>query len=124
MVVDSSVWIEVLRDGKLRTKCEAEIAAHKPIRVPTLVIYEVYRKIKQLASEEEALEVVAFLRKYEILDLSGDVALAAADLSVNQKMPMADSIVLAHARILNDVLLTLDNDFAGHASAIVIRTEK
>lgn len=121
MVVDSSVWIEILSNGKLRERCEKEMDSQGPVRVPALVVYEVYRKMKQLASEEEALEVVALLRSYEILDFTGDIALAAADLSLERKLPMADSIVLAHASALGDILLTLDNDFASIPSAKVIR---
>lgn len=121
MVVDSSVWIEIFSDGPLCRRCESELAKHEHIRVPALVIFEVYRKLRQHASEEEALEVAAFLRKHDVLDLDSDIALAAADLSLQHKLPMADSIVLAHATTLSEQLLTLDNDFSGIPGAKVIR---
>ena len=121
MVVDSSIWIEIFSDGPHCRRCESELAKHELIRVPALVIFEVYRKLRQHVSEEEALEVTAFLRKHEVLDLNCEVALAAADLSLQYKLPMADSIVLAHATALSDQLLTLDNDFSGIPEAKVIR---
>lgn len=121
MVVDSSVWIEILSAGELQKACEAEIGSQRILRIPTLVIYEVYRKMKQLVSEEEALEVVAFLRGNEVLEMDGDVALAAADISLQRKLPMADSLVLAHAILCGDTLLTLDNDFADQPEAKILR---
>ncbi len=121
MVVDSSVWLEIFSDGPHCRRCEFELARQKSIRVPSLVIYEVYRKLRQHGTEEEALEVVAFLRKHEVLDLTSGIALAAADISLHYKLPMADSIVLAHATTLEDTLLTLDNDFSGLPQAKVIR---
>ncbi len=121
MVVDSSVWIEILSGGELGAACEAQLRSAHPIRVPTLVVYEVYRKMKLLAGEEDALEVIAFLRSHEILDLGEDVAIAAADLSIQRKLPMADSIVLAHAHLLGDQLFTLDNDFHGQPEVFVLR---
>ncbi len=120
MVVDSSVWIEILRDGPLAKKCNAAIH-RQSIRVPTLVLHEVYKKLRQKISEDVALEAVAALSRYEILDLTRAVAIRAGDLAVQFKLGTADSIVLAHAEILGEPLITLDNDFVPIAIAEVIR---
>jgi predicted nucleic acid-binding protein len=91
------------------------------LRVPTLVLMEVYRKIKSNASEDLALEAMAYLSRHEVLDMNREVALAAADLCLEHRLPMADGIVLAHAEILEDRLLTLDNDFSGIPRALILR---
>jgi predicted nucleic acid-binding protein len=120
MIVDSSVWIEIFREGPLSKKCEKAIKGQK-VRVPSLVIFEVYKKIKTRISEEIALEVVGALSQYEVLDLTRETSLLAADLSVEHSLGMADSIVLAHARGASETLLTLDNDFSKIPSVSVIR---
>lgn len=120
MVVDSSVWIEVLQNGPLKSKC-LKAMQRATIRVPTLVLHEVYKKVKAKATEEAALEAVAGLSQYEVLDLSREVALLAADLCLQHSMAMADGMVLAHAECLGEELLTLDNDFAKIPRARILR---
>ena len=70
------------------------------------------RSTKEL-SEDLALSAVALLTKHQTQDLSQEIALLAADLSLEYKLPMADSFVLAHAHAAGPDcrLLTLDNDF-------------
>jgi predicted nucleic acid-binding protein len=120
-VVDSSVWIEILNKGELAKDCMRELKSASQIYVPTLVIYEVYKKIVSVLSEDQSLSAVTVLSQNEVVDMSREVALTAADLSLQLKLPMADSIVLAHARLLNATLLTLDNDFAGITGTKVLR---
>src|SRR2546422_184343 len=118
MVVDSSVWIEILCKGELEAKCHRAMQK-QVIRVPTIVLFEIYKKLKSKASEDIALDAVATLSKYEVLDMTRKVSLQAADISLQHNMHMADSIVLAHADCLADTLLTLDNDFSGISRARV-----
>lgn len=120
MIVDSSVWIEILQSGPLHNECHKAMA-RQSIRIPALVLHEVYKKVKSRNSEESALEAVASLSQFEILDLNREVALLAADLCLEYEISMADGIVLAHAQLLQDTLITLDNDFAQLPGARVIR---
>ncbi len=120
-VVDSSVWIEILSQGPRVRTCLQEVRSAAHVCVPALVIFEVYKKIAVMHSEHQALSATATLSQYEILDLTREVSLTAADLSISEKLPMADSIVLAHARLRGATLLTLDNNFAGLTGALVIR---
>jgi predicted nucleic acid-binding protein len=119
--LDSSVWIEILSGGALAKQCTKEMNAAAQVFVPALVIFEVYRKIAQSVSEDRALSAIALLSQNEVVDLSRDIALTAADLSIEHKLAMADSVVLAHTRQANAVLLTLDNDFSGIAGTRVLR---
>jgi predicted nucleic acid-binding protein len=121
-VVDSSVWIEVFGQKPLAKLCLRELKSATSLAVPTVVMFEVYKKIAVAQSEHQALTAVATLSQYKVLDLTRDVALAAADIAMQEKLAMADSVVLAHARGSGAVLLTLDNDFAGMLGAKVLRS--
>ena len=121
LVVDSSCWIEVLTGGKNAAKCEKEIKRTKNIIVPTLVLFEVYKKIASKVGQGQSLSVVGYLSQNKVLDLDRSTALLAADISLDLGLAMADSIILAHARNLDAHLITLDNDFANLEEATVIR---
>lgn len=121
IVVDSSVWIEIFGQGALAKTCLKEVRGATRVGVPTVVLFEVYKKIASLQSEPQALSAISVLNQYEILDHTQEVALFAADIALQEKLAMADSLVLAHARSFSGTLLTLDNDFAGLNGARVIR---
>jgi toxin FitB len=121
-VLDSSVWIEILNRGSLAQTCIKELQAATRVYVPTLVIFEVYKKILASVSEDRALSAIAMLSQHEVVDLTRDISLTAADLSVQHGLGMADSLVLAHARQVEALLLTLDNDFSDIPGAQVLRT--
>ena len=121
VLLDSSVWVEILGGGPLAARCEAELAAAAHVLVPTVVLFEVYRKVCRATSEEEALSVITLLSQHSVSDLNREIALEAADLSIAHKLSMADSVVLAHARHANAVLVTLDNDFSYLSDVRVLR---
>jgi len=121
VVLDSSVWIEIFNNGALSKTCMKELKNASRVYVPTLVLFEVYKKIAMSRSEDQALSAVAVLSQHEVVDMCREIALTAADISIQSELPMADSIVLAHARQTDAVLLTLDNDFHGIPGARVIR---
>lgn len=120
-LLDSSVWIELLGSGPLAKSCQAELDSAKRILVPTVVLFEVYRKIASTVSEDQALSAIAWMRQKEVVDLDSEIALTAADLSLEHRLPMADSFVLAHAREAHAVLVTLDNDFHGIEGVKILR---
>jgi len=120
-IFDSSVWIEILGSGPLAKFCQKELHLHGKVIVPSLVLYEVYRKVATQISEDQGLSVVAMLSQYQVVDLTREVALLAADLSIQNRLGMADSMVLAHAQSIGAVLVTLDNDFVGVDGVKVIR---
>lgn len=121
IVFDSSCWIELLTQGHLFKACDKELKNASEVLVPTIVIYEVYKKISSSLSEDQGLSVVALMSQHRVVDLTRDISLAAADLSITRKLPMADSLVLAHAQYEDAILVTLDNDFANVPNAKVLR---
>lgn len=80
---------------------------------PTIIMYEVYKHSKRLRGEAGALDAVAAMQKTRVVPLNDELALTAADLSIEHKLPMADAIVLATARLYDAEVVTSDSDFDG-----------
>jgi predicted nucleic acid-binding protein len=121
ILLDSSCWIEIFRGDKLSHRCQKELQSASVVIVPTVVLFEVYRKINTSISEDQALSCIAVLSQYKNVELTREVALSAADLSIQLKLPMADSLILAHSQNENAILVTLDNDFSKIPGVKIIR---
>ena len=112
-IVDSSGWLEYFANGTNAEFFSQPIEDTDSLIVPTISIYEVFKRILQQRDETEALNAIAFMQSGKIIDLSSPIALHAARISADLKIPMADSIMLATAREYNAVLWTQDSDFEG-----------
>lgn len=112
-IVDSSGWIEYFKGGKNAKKFRDLIHDLENLIVPSISIYEVYKKFLADVDETEAIKVVAQMRKGKVLDLNEYLAIWAAKLSKDFKIPMADSIILASSFATNSTLYTMDSDFKG-----------
>jgi predicted nucleic acid-binding protein len=110
ILIDSYGWIEYFGEGALANSYAAfiENADEKDTVTPTIVIYEVYRKIKSVKGEEKALEAYAQMARTKIVDLTSSLCLEAADISMNLKLGMADSIIVATAEAYNAQIVTSD----------------
>lgn len=120
IVVDSSGWIEYFADGPYAADVAVTLRKPAAVLTPSIAVYEVYKWIKRQQSEERALEAVAAMKKTRIVDLTEEVALTAADLSLAHGLAMADSIMLAVARLHGAALLTADSDFSGLEGVTVL----
>jgi len=112
-VVDSSAWLEYFADGPNADMFAAPIEDVDQLIVPTICLYEVFKSVLRQRSESDALSAVALMRQGRVEDLTERIALAAADLSLQTKLPMADSIILATARLSAAHIWTQDADFDG-----------
>lgn len=110
-LVDSSGWIEFFTDGPLAKEYTRHLKDPVRIVTPTIVLYEVYKKIKRERTEEEALTAVSLMNRTSVVDLTESIALFAADLSIKHSLPMADAIVYATALEHNCRLVTGDAHF-------------
>ena len=110
-VVDSSGWLEYLADGPNADFFANAILATGDLLVPTLSLYEVFKRVLQQRGDDDALQAVALMQQGMIVELSGSLALSAARISLNDKIPMADSIMLATARAYGATLWSQDSDF-------------
>ncbi len=111
-VVDSSGWLEYFADGPNVGFFSKAIEATVSLIVPTMSLYEVFKRVLQQRGEGEALQAVAIMQQGTVVDLTAPVALAAARVSLDLGIPMADSVMLATARAYDATLWTQDADFA------------
>ena len=114
-VVDSSGWLEYYAGGANRTFFAPVIQQVDALIVPTISLYEVFKRIVLLRTEEDALLAIAWMSTGRVIELTEKIALAAALLSIEHKLPMADSIILATARAFDATLWTQDEHFQGLA---------
>ncbi len=112
-VVDSSGWLEYFADGPNAAFFAAAIEKPADLVVPTISLYEVFKRVLQQRDHGEALQVVAVMRQGHVADLTESLAVAAARVSAKHALPMADSIMLATAQAWDAVLWTQDSDFEG-----------
>ncbi len=109
-VVDSSGWLEFFANGHNAEFFAPAIENTSELIVPTLSLYEVFRRVLQQRGEGDALQAVAAMMQGRVVDLDADMALSAARLSVAFKLPMADSVMLAAAQKGGATLWTQDAD--------------
>lgn len=114
-VVDSSGWLEYFADGSNAGFFARAIQDPAELIVPPLSIYEVFKRVLQQRDESEALRAIAVMLQATVVDLTPAIALSAARISVEKRLPMADSVILATARAHDAVLWSQDADFEGMA---------
>jgi predicted nucleic acid-binding protein len=112
-VVDSSGWLEYFADGPNADRFAAPLGNVVELLVPSVTLYEVFKIVCRQRGEDAALQAVAMMQQGRVIELSSSIALLAAKLSLDLKIPMADSIILATAQIHDAVLWTQDDDFKG-----------
>ncbi|MBI3935233.1 MAG: type II toxin-antitoxin system VapC family toxin [Acidobacteria bacterium] len=110
-VVDSSGWLEYFTDGSNAAFFAPVIEAVSDLVVPSLSLYEVFKRIRQQQTEDAALRAVAAMMQGSVVDLTPAIALRGAVLSLEHNLPMADSLMLATAQSFNATLWTQDADF-------------
>lgn len=115
IIIDSHGWIEYLAAGKLSDKYAKYIeeASYENTITPTVVVYEVYKKIKREKGEEKALEVYAQIMRTRVIPLTEELAMSAADASLKLGLSMADAIIIATAENEKATLVTSDAHFKG-----------
>ena len=110
-VVDSSGWLEYFAEGKNAIFFSRAIQSVEELIVPTVCIYEVFRRMLVLRGKEDALQAVGVMSFGKIVELDRQTALNAANLANDTKLAMADSIILATARANDAILWTQDEHF-------------
>jgi len=111
-VVDSSGWLEYFADGPNADFFAPAIENTRELIVPSISLYEVFKRILQQRNEDDALRAIALMAQGQVVDLEITLALSAAKTSVELKLPMADSIILATARAYDATVWSQDEHFA------------
>ena len=111
-VVDSSGWIEYFTGGPNADAFAAAIEQPQTLLVPSLSVLEVFKWMLQRHGEGAAVQAVALMQQGQEIPLDAALALRAAQLGLEWRLPLADSVMLATAQAHQAILLTQDSDFA------------
>jgi len=110
-LVDSSGWLEYFAAGPNADFFAPPIEAVAELIVPTISLYEVFKIVRRQRGDDPALQAITLMRQGLVIDLSVEVAVSAANASLQYGIPMADSIILATAQAHDATLYTQDVDF-------------
>lgn len=112
-VVDSSGWLEYFADTPNADVFAAPILETENLIVPSISLLEVFKRVLQQRGQDAALQTVALMKQGQVVPLEETLALQAAKLGLEHKLPLADSVILATARAFDATLWTQDADFDG-----------
>jgi predicted nucleic acid-binding protein len=110
IIVDSCGWLEWFTNSKLADRYESYLADLDNMLVPAIILYEVYKILKREVGEEKALLAAGYMKNSTVIPLDEALALAAADISLQENLAMADAIILAAARSFKCKIITSDAD--------------
>ncbi len=114
-VVDSSGWLEYFADSANADFFAPAIEDLAKLVIPSISLFEVFKRIALQHGEQQGRYCMAIMQRGQVVTLDAHLALSAAELSIQHKLPMADSSILATARSVDATLWTQDEDFAGIA---------
>jgi predicted nucleic acid-binding protein len=112
-VVDSSGWLEYFARGTNASFFAPVVKATDILVVPTVCMYEVFKRLLAQRGEEDALQAIGIMSLGIIADLTREIAVNAAYISSEFRIALADSIIMATTRANNATLWTQDADFEG-----------
>jgi predicted nucleic acid-binding protein len=122
MVVDSSVWLEVVADGPFGAACAPYLSDLATVVTPTVVLFEVYRICMRRGEERTAMAAVGEMEHSRIAPAGSAVVITAAELSIDHGLAAADAIVYATARLNGCDLVTADIDFRGLPGVVLVES--
>jgi predicted nucleic acid-binding protein len=120
VLLDSSGWLEYITGDEKADAFGAVLQSDVQVLVPTIVLYEVLKIMLLRASKSEADVFLSEALRRTVVDLTDTIALAAASLSIDYKLPMADAIIYATARSHRAELITSDAHFTGLSGVTVL----
>ena len=112
-IADSSVWLEYFADTQHAETFASIITETSELLVPSVTIYEVFRKTLLERTEHEAMTIISYMKKGKIIALDDILDLNAAYNGLKFKLPFADSVIYTIALNNNATLYTLDKHFKG-----------
>lgn len=110
-LVDSCGWLEYFADTSYADFYAPAIEDTGALVVPTICILEVFKRVLQQRGEDAALQIIAVMHQGQVVSLSENIALKAAKIGIEQKLPLADSIILATAQTYEALVWTQDAHF-------------
>jgi len=80
------------------------------ISTPVSYNNEVYNALESEAGEEKALLAAGYMKNFPIIPFDDVLALAAGDIALQEKLAMADAIIVATSRAHNCRIISSDAD--------------
>ncbi len=110
-VLDSSAWLDFFTGSVLAPIFRPIIQDWNNLIVPTIALYEVRKKSILQRGVQAAEDAMDLMRDGRIVACDEEIALKAVELSLQYKLPMADSIIYATALAHNAIVWSSDSDF-------------
>ncbi|MFZ0243409.1 MAG: type II toxin-antitoxin system VapC family toxin [Desulfobacterales bacterium] len=120
IIVDSCGWLEWFTDGKLADKYQSYLCEPDNTLMPAIILYEVYKVLKREVGEEKALAAAGYMKRSRVIPFDDALALAAADIALQERLAMADAIILSAARAFNCRIVTSEIDLRDHPNVTYI----
>ena len=112
-VVDTCGWISYfLKDGNADF-FGAVIEQTDTLLVPSIVVYEVSKKISLAYEQSVYLQVMRYLKLGQFIGVDWDLMINAAAASKHYRLHMSDAIIWQTAQSHNALLYTQDAAFEG-----------
>lgn len=112
-LVDTSAWIEFLTGSPTGRSVAAQMPARDRWLVPTIVQLELVKWLNREVGEEAADDALAYTQTCVVEPLDTAIAVAAAEICAELKLPTADAVVYATATVHAADILTCDRHFEG-----------
>jgi len=110
-IIDSSCWLEYFAGSKVGEKVATVIEDIQNLLVPSITIYEVFKKLLVELDEDRAIFAIAHMKQGKVIELDSDLAVFAAQIGKQHRLPMADSIIYATTKRHLAILYTQDKHF-------------
>ena len=110
-IVDSSGWVEYFAKGANSKFFVQPIQDLEKLLVPSICVYEVFKRLLLDLEEEDALQAIGIMSYGRQIEMDRQIAIEAAQISIELKLAMADSIILATGRANDAIVWTQDAHF-------------
>ena len=112
-LVDSSGWIEYLRDTSRADLFATAIEDRHHLLVPTIALFEVHKVLSQKLPESLVKQCLDVMRLGRVLDLTDARAVAAAKASRQYNLAMAEAAMYSMALEFDAMFWTQNVDYQG-----------
>ena len=112
-VVDSSGWIEYLLDTPRADLFAEPIERRADLLVPVIALYEVHKILSRKVPPDLVRTCLDVMRLGRVLELTDARAVAAAEVSRQHNLAMADAVMYSLALEHGATFWTQDIDYQG-----------
>ena len=112
-VLDSSAWIELLNEGPNAPVFRPILQDVQRLLVPSVCITEVRRQALRFLDRGRADRSVGAMVRGTVVELDARLAALAAEVGLEHRLALADSIIYTTAQSRGATLWTMDADFEG-----------